>query len=185
MYTSLMLIALIGSSVPAETGSTSLAWVSDYQRACQESARMKRPLAVFLAAGEEGWGKVSKEGELGKDARTVLEQNYVSVFIDTSSEQGKRLAEQFDIPQGRGVVLSDVSGEKQAFWHAGSLSNQDLQYYLKKYADPERVVLATEMVAEARPVVSRYVAPFQAPTYVPSHTPSFAPISSVRSSGNC
>ncbi len=172
MYTSLIVLALSGSVAPAEAIPSPPAWRSDYRSAAREGLTLKRPLAVFVAAGPEGWEKVSKEGVLGKEARHLLERNYVCVYVDTSSERGQRLAELFEITGGQGLVISDVSGEKQAFWHAGGLSARDLEHYLRKYADGERTLVATETAPEARPAV---VAPAHAPSYAPSYAPSFAP----------
>ena len=169
MYTSLMLVALSGYVAQAEAIPSS--WINDYNQACTEVQKHRRPLAVFLAGGPEGWDKVVKEGELGKDAQALLSNNYIRVFIDTTDEKGKRLARQFDIPDGRGLVISDVSGEKQAFWHAGTLSNQDLEHYLRRFADTDRVLVATESPARPQPVVGT-TAPAFAPVYQPSHAPA-------------
>jgi len=45
--------------------------------------------------------------------------------------------------KGPGLVLSSGSGEKQAFRHKGQLSARDLRRYLRKFADPERIVKRT------------------------------------------
>jgi hypothetical protein len=175
MYTSVTLLALAGYLAPiGMVPSPSSPWLNDYSLAARQGREQKRPLAVFMAPGPEGWNKLSKEGNLDKDVRQVLETKYVCVHIDTSQESGKRLAAQFEIPGDRGLVLSDVSGEKQAFWHAGALSNADLDRYLTKYGDPDRVARTTETVAEQRAVVSPASYPISPqPGYSSPVVPSF------------
>jgi hypothetical protein len=178
MYTSMMLLALMGSGAPGEAIPSAPAWMTDYRIACREVSKQKRPLAVVLAAGPEGWDKISKEGELGKEARSLLTKNYLCVYVDTTTERGRQLAEQFELPDGRGLVISDATGEKQAFWHAGSLNNRDLEHYLRKYSDTDRVVVATETTAA--PAAAAPAAP---PVYAPSYAPTFGGSFGGRSGG--
>jgi hypothetical protein len=173
MYTSVMLFALSGcfahTAIPVAP-----AWQSDYTLALKEGQSSKRPLAIFVAAGPEGWDKLSKDGGLDKEAKELLLSRYVCVYIDSTKAKGRHLADEFEMPNGRGVVLSDGSGEKQAFWHAGTLSNDDLNHYLRKYADPERVVVKTETVPQPRPQAAPTPpAYYPPPTYYPSAVPSF------------
>jgi hypothetical protein len=166
MYTSLVLLAL--SACPAHTAATipvASTWRSDYSLALKEGQRTKRPLAIFVASGSEGWDKVSKDGGLDKEAKELLLSRYVCVYVDAGTESGRRLADEFEMPNRRGVVISDSTGQKQAFWHAGSLSNDDLDHYLRKYADPEQVVRKTETVSRGQPTAApTYYSP---PAYYP------------------
>ena len=43
-----------------------------------------------------------------------------------------------------GIAISDVTGDKLAFYHEGDLANADLVRYLERYSDPNRVVEFTE-----------------------------------------
>src|SRR5262249_28557257 len=116
MYTSLILFAL---AVPgADEGLT---WVRDYQEARQQAASKSKPLAVFLARGRAAAEKVARDG-LSAEARRQLASNYIAVAIDTSTEQGRGLAERFEMPTGQGLVISDRTGRLQAFRHEGELS---------------------------------------------------------------
>jgi len=143
MYTSILVFALSGLAPSAEAGR-SPAWLTDYTAAGIQSASAKKPLAVFLASGKAGYDKLSREGKLPVAAAAILESKYVCLHVDTSTEQGKRLAELFEVPEGLGVVISDRAGDVQAFRHEGSLANGDLVRYLKRYADPNLVVRTTE-----------------------------------------
>ena len=152
MYTSVMLLALSAGLVPtANMIPVAPSWRNDYSLALKEGQRSKRPLAIFVGSGPEGWDKLSKDGGLDKEARELLQGHYVCLYLDSSKEADRRLADQLELSGGRGVILSDVSGEKQAFWHAGALNNEQLNQYLRKYSDPQLVVAKTETVAVARP----------------------------------
>src|SRR5262245_11808191 len=144
MYTSLVLFALSGSVAQAAAEVESPPWQTDYVAASRQGAQEKKPLAVFVGSGPLGWDKLSREGRLRKELKEVLSGQYVCLYIDTSKEEGKRLAEAFEVPQGLGIVISDRTGEKQAFHHQGDLKPEDLEYYLRKYADSNHVVRTTE-----------------------------------------
>lgn len=158
MSTSLMLFALSGlfASPAADSGP---AWLKDYQLAQVQGRSANKPLAVFIGSGEEGWRKLSQEGALGKEITQLLTTNYVCVYIDTSGEAGESLAAAFQISKGPGLVISNRMGELQAFRHEGDLPNQNLEYYLSYYSDPDRVVRSTETNARNR--VSYYQDPGQ------------------------
>jgi hypothetical protein len=181
MYTSVLLFAL--SAVPnAELIPVAPSWRSDYSLALKEGRSARRPLAIFAHPGPEGWDNLSKEGALDKEAKDLLSQHYVCLYVDTSKASGRRLAEQLDLNNGRGLVIGDVTGEKQAFWHSGPLRNEDLDYYLRKYSDPERVIVRTEMVPESPPQAVPTYQPAPPPVNYPQ--PSFyAP--AFRSFGGC
>jgi hypothetical protein len=150
MYTSVMLLALSAGVVPGTMIPVAPSWRSDYSLAVKEGQRNQRPLAIFVSPEAGGWDKVSKEGGLDKEARQLLQGHYVCVFLDSSQEHDRQLADQLELSGGRGVVLSDSTGQKQAFWHTGTLSNEQLNHYLRKYSDPQQVVTQTETVAVAR-----------------------------------
>ncbi len=166
MYTSLVLFALSAGVVPtAELIPVAPSWRSDYTLALKEGQSSKRPLAIFVGSGPEGWDKVSKDGGLDKEARDLLHGQYVCVYLDTSKEHDRGLADQLELTGGPGLVIGDASGQYQAFRHAGALTNEDLNHYLHKYGDPERAVVRTETVPESRP----------APVYRPAPAPAYYP----------
>jgi hypothetical protein len=145
MYTSVLLFALAGYALPFHT-PVAPTWLNDYDRACKIGRQDGRPLAVFLAPGKTGPQKLITEGKLDKDVEKLLGAHYVCVFLDTSKEANQRLAARFELNQGKGIVISDRSGSKQAFRKEGLLPSRDLERSLRRYADAERVVLQTETV---------------------------------------
>ncbi len=174
MYTSILAFALTGLSVPAESATVG-SWSQDYDSARKQAIGEKKPLAVFLAPGKDGWDKIGRDGGLSMEAQSVLARQYTCVHVDTSTSAGKALAEAFEIPTGLGIVISDRTGDIQAFRHEGDLANQDLVRYLERYSDPTRVARTTESNPGREP----------APIVYPSAAPSFYPSGSPFSSGRC
>jgi hypothetical protein len=165
MYTSVVLFALAGSIPQTDRIPESTLWKSDYGQALKEGSRQKKPLAVFIGQGPAGWDALSRDGRLTPAARQLLEAHYVCVYLDTDKLEGRRLAESFEIKDGPGLVISDQSGESQAFHHEGDLPDRDLERNLRKFADPNRVVTWTETQTREE---TRYYPSFQsAPTYYP------------------
>jgi hypothetical protein len=143
MYTSILLVALTGIAPSADEGKVPT-WSQDYAAARKQSAQEKKPLAVFLAPGKGAYEKIGRDGGLGGEAQGLLTDKYVCVHIDTTTGKGREWAEAFEMPQGLGIVISDRTGDKQAFRHEGDLANADLVRYLQNYSDPNRVVEFTE-----------------------------------------
>src|SRR5215471_1125064 len=92
-------------------------WKLDYYLAQSQGKAAGKPLAVFISSGKDGWEHVSKDGMLSKEAKRILAGEYVCLYVDTKSSAGRELAATFDIPEGSGIVLSDRTGEVQAFRH--------------------------------------------------------------------
>ena len=167
MYTSILWIALTGVAAPE--AAVSPEWISDYTQARRDGVAKKKPLAVFLAPGRNAWEAVS-DGKVSDEARKVLAQKYVCVFVDTASESGKTLAKAFEI-NSSGLIISDRTGNLQAFCHDGKLPAKDVEFYLERYSDPERVVRDTETHSVRR--TSSYAEPsstrtISSPSYCPS-----------------
>src|SRR5207302_5818880 len=101
-------------------------WRNDYTLALKEGQNSQRPLAIVVGSGPEGWDKLGKDGGLDKDARDLLHNRYVCVYLDTQNERHRRLAEQLEVTKDSGLVIGDAVGEYQAFRHDGALDNDDL-----------------------------------------------------------
>lgn len=169
MHTSVALVALAGL-VAAAPAAPSPSWLTDYAAARAQGRRQDKPLAVFVGTGKEGWKDVCREGRLGNEAQRLLADRYVCVYVDASKRSGRDLAADFEMNDGLGIVLSDHTGQLQAFRHEGDLSSQRLAEQLRRFADPDRVVRATE-TNEAREV-RYYPAEVAAP---PVYAPVLAP----------
>jgi len=141
MYTSMLVLAFSGFS---PGGADTPIWRTDYHAATREAAAEGKPVAVFLAPGEGNWRKMSQEGVPSSETLKILAARYVCVHLDTATLQGKRLAREFELGSGLGIVISDRTGQFQAFSHEGDLTDAKLRGYLQKYGDPRYVVFRTE-----------------------------------------
>lgn len=169
LYHSVVMV-LTGLLAPSLVGEPS--WMRDYDKARELAKRAGRPLAVVIGTGVDGWQKVCEEGRIGKEAKRLLADHYVCLYVDTEHIAGQRLAGAFEIREDVGLILSDRSGRNQAFRHEGELPREDLVSRLRHFADPKRVVKETEASgrytrdypeeSESRPTVQ------PAPVFYPS-----------------
>jgi len=167
MFTSAVLVALSSILSPGELIPERPTWLNDYGAASKRGIAEQKPLAVFIGTGEAGWERISKEGELGKEAKQLLEAHYVCVYVDVNKQAGRALAAEFAISDGMGLVISDRGGKLQAFRHDGTLKPSELDRTLRRYADPDRVATTTETREDLGP---RIVQPVYAPVryYAPA-----------------
>ena len=173
MYTSILCVALVGFvSAPSETENP--AWANDYAQAQKEGQQAEKPLAVFIASGREGYEQVALEGKLSAEARRLLAENYVCVYVNTDSPEGRRVAATFKLVEATGVVLSDRSGDYQAFHYTGQLTDSELVSSLKRFADPNVVVRSTQNSPYER--VSYYPPQADTSTAPAAPTLNFAPV---------
>lgn len=147
MYTSIVVIAL-ASTLNSVQATDGIAWQAEYKAAQAEVLKSGKPLAVFIGSGEQGWNKVVREGTLTNDARQNLSKNFVCVYVNTATTDGKALASGFEIG-ARGLVISDAKGTTQAFSHAGDLTQAEIKNVLVKYAEPKAPVATTESLGRA------------------------------------
>ena len=178
MYTSLVLIALVGSADAKVAVPRAPAWQTDYSVAQKRCIEFKKPLAVVIGRGPSGWEAVSRDGKLDSVVAETLHANYVCVYVDVATERGEKLADAFEMKSG--LVISDVSGEKQAFRHTGTLTNGDLDGVLKRFSNPERVVTSTEVHGQTE---IRYYPSDAAPSSTTS--PSYLAPSSGSNCSSC
>ena len=140
MYQSWLLLALAGIGAGA---SGDVAWQTDYGVARKAAAKEQKPLVVVIGSGVTGYNELTREGVLQDEARRLLTNQYVCLYLDTLTPAGSRQARAFHVGD-LGIVISDRSGALQAFRHEGDLSNRALVTYLQRYADPTRVLQTTE-----------------------------------------
>ena len=143
MNTAFVLATL--TSLVLGVSPTTPTWNGSYSQA-QEEAAGKKPLAVVFGSGQDGWTKLVRSEE----SKKLLNDQFVCVYVDLSSDSGKKLARSFAITGSSGVVLSDRSGAVQAYWHNGDLADANLSRSLRKFGDPQVVVTTTERESVAR-----------------------------------
>ena len=123
-------------------------WTESYGKAIAMAGDTNKPVAVFLTPGT--LSSLTNGKGLKSDVMKSLKDNYVAVQIDTTTDEGKKLAGAFGMTQG--VVLSGRSGQKIALRHEGSVSPEQVAEYLTKYSNVSTVV-TTEYHTSVVPVV--------------------------------
>jgi hypothetical protein len=173
MYTFMAMVALT-TSFSTATLSPTPTWLTDYGTAQQRVTAASKPMAVFVGSGQEGWGKVLKDGALDAALKRLLADKFVCLYVDTDTSTGRALASSFEVPT-RGLIISDRKGTSQAYSLSGALTKAELAQTLEKYADTGRTLQATETVVRdapatiVRPVSVSYPTTVSYPTYAPQY----------------
>lgn len=136
LSTSFALIAFVASA----NSSAQFSWESDYAKAFNTAVSKQRPLAVFIGEGKNGPAQLVKDG-VNDSATKLLTESYVVVYVDTATDAGKKLAQSYEMTSG--LIISDRAGAKQAVRLTGTITGDDLQTALVRYADPNVVVTTT------------------------------------------
>jgi hypothetical protein len=104
-------------------------WTTSYSTAQARSAKEGKPIAVFIAPTDKvQWLETAS---LPDETSKTLKSDFISVKIDSSSEEGKKLSEQFGINEG--LVISDKKGELIALRHEGAVATTDLTDYVTRH----------------------------------------------------
>jgi hypothetical protein len=164
MNTSIMGVALAAALFPAHA-TLAPAWQTDYRTARELGDREHKPLVVVIGSGKTPWANLARAAEQDGSINQTLRSSYVCLFVDTDTTEGQRLAQSFEM-SGPGVVISDRSGEFQAYRRAGEVPAGELASALTSHADDTYVArkLAPPAPAAA-PVAPAYYAP---PAYYPT-----------------
>jgi hypothetical protein len=145
MRTSIGLLALAGFLVaPLAAASAQEVAFKSYLEGQEFGRKAGKPLAVIVGAGRTGLNHLTQEGTVSPEVRKTLADQYVCVFLDTNRPDDRAVIRQLGIQSGAGLVLSDRTGELQAFSHDGALPGTDLSRQLKRFADPHVIVAATQ-----------------------------------------
>lgn len=162
MFSSLVCVAMLG------TASSNLpTWQPDYRQAMEISARDHKPVVVVLGSGPASWEKLVV-GEISPETASALRANFVCVYVDVKTAEGKKLAQDFEMTTNPGLVMSDRTGQVQAYRHGGTMDEAELHRTVAKLSDPNFVPRTTEANAAAA-----FQTPAPAPVYsAPSNCPS-------------
>lgn len=161
----MMAAAALAAGVSPSALSPEPAWLNDYATAQARVVAVRKPMAVFVGTGKDGWEKVIREGALDPETKKALATKYVCVYVDTNTAAGRSLASAFQVAD-RGLIISDRAGTSQAYSLSGDLSGAELAQTLDRYADPDREIQATDTVIRQAPAV-------QVPVYRPAYGPQY------------
>src|SRR5262245_9694308 len=132
MYTSMIGVAL--SAVLGGPAALAPAWQHDYALARELGEREHKPLVVVIGSGSSPWAKLSQVTEQDGTINPTLRTNYVCLFVDTDTTDGRKLAQSFEM-DGPGLVISDRSGTVQAYRRTGEVPATELAQTLSSHAD--------------------------------------------------
>lgn len=107
-------------------------WMKDYATALKCSRQEHKPLAIFIGCGKDGWNNIVRGGKLGKDLEDMLSKEFVCVYLDAETPEGKRLASTLKVSDGMGLVLGDRNGEYIDHRHSGAMSEGELSGCLSR-----------------------------------------------------
>jgi hypothetical protein len=153
------------------------AWQTDYWKGMALAAEQGKPMAVFIARGDNGYGRVVSDGAIPAEAGRLLRDSFVCVYVNVDTADGKSLAGQMAVTEG--LVISSPGGSYQALRYTGTVPGPALTSYLTKFSDPNRKVTTTEVggrqaVAPAAKPAVTYPASYPAagyPTTYPAGQP--------------
>jgi hypothetical protein len=142
-----VLIAAVSIGGDPNIPGPSINWDRPYSPTRLAAIEAKRPLAIFVSSGIDGWKKVIREGRLNSETIKVLVRHYETVYVNQDTDDGRRVAEALELSGKTGLVIGDRTGELQAFRHVGDLANAEIVRHLSRYADQNHVVSTTESTA--------------------------------------
>ncbi len=148
MWTTSCLFALVYVTL-----NPSPRWHDDYGQALARAKVEKKPVAVFIGSGPDGWKTACAEGEPSYHVRRLLADQYVCMYVDAGRLTHQYLAQSFEAGQSPMVVLSSQNGAYQAYRHSGKLANASLAQALQRHAR-EDVLEAYNDPPEIRPVAN-------------------------------
>ena len=153
MYTS-----MLGLAVSALLGSATPHFETEYREAKALAAREQKPLIIVLGAGETAWSGIVTDGGPDVEALKSMHDSYVCIYVDTETDKGHRLAADFEFHNTPACIISDKTGELQAYRHEGPVTAATFSAVLRQYADPNRVIARTD---SNQPNTSNYAPPVQ------------------------
>jgi hypothetical protein len=158
MYVSVFLLALAHS---VSSVSPLPAWQSDYAKSIQIAKESRKPVAVVIGSGQDGWKNISSSGALSKDVCKLLADSYVCTYVDATDPRNQKLVKDFDAKQFPTLVVSDRGGALQLHRQVGPHDAGQLQSTLQRLASNE--VQAGTVVQQ-----SYYQPSGQQPSYQPA-----------------
>ena len=158
-----MALCAAGFLAAAPVPSLAPTFAPTYSTALALAQEQKKPVAVFIGQGTDGFAKLVTDGGLTPDAAQALKTEFVCLYVDATTEAGKELAGSFQMTEG--VVISDRTTGLQALRHDGAISPVALTSYATTYSQPSLAVTQTNYSGrtslfgsmESRPVMNAVV----------------------------
>ena len=100
-----MAVVALATGISTATLSPTPKWLDDYGLAQQRVAVVKKPMAVFVGIGKDGWGSIVRDGSIDPAVKKLLAEKFICVYVDTETSYGKTLATKFEVAS-RGLIMS-------------------------------------------------------------------------------
>ncbi len=181
--------ALVLSAAMANEAAVAPTWETSYARASESAIAQRKPLAVFIGHGEAGYSRVIGGG-MPTETERLLASNYVALYVNTDTTDGKALAGAFGVSEG--LVISCRGCQVQALKFGGAVPAVELAGYLTKYSAADVSVTTTERAGTA--VVAAPAAVMSGCAsgrcgvvsgYTTGYTPAYYPAASNCPNGRC
>lgn len=143
--------AVVLSAALANEAAVAPTWETNYARASETAIAQRKPLAVFIGHGTNGYAQVVG-GTMPTDAGRLLANNYVALYVNTDTAEGKTLAASFGVTEG--LVLSCRGCQVAALKYGGVVPTDALAGYLTKYGPANTTVTTTERAGTLAPAVT-------------------------------
>lgn len=148
--------AVVLSAALANEAAIAPTWVDSYARATEAAVAQQKPLAVFIGRGAAGYTKVVG-GDMPTEVNRLLAANYVTMYVNTDTAEGKTLASAFGVTEG--LVISSRGARVQALKYGGPVPAVALAGYLTKYSAADLTVTTTEQAGTAAVVAAAPACP--------------------------
>ena len=178
---SIILASFAGTVTAASPAPAAVAWHTDYAQVRKLAAEQHKPVAVFISQGANGSTRLITEGTMSADTAKLLQDRFVCLYIDTSTEQGKQLAQAFEMMEG--LVLSDRGGVRQAVRHQGRITTATLNSHLNQLTMPVGTIQSTSFYSPSS-AQSTTTSPHN-PIYYSYPSSSFDRYGIIRTTGGC
>lgn len=138
--------AVVLSAALANEAAVAPTWETSYARASQTAIAQRKPLAVFIGRGDNGYARVVG-GNMPTEAGRLLANSYVALYVNTDTADGRALATSFGVDEG--LVISCRGCQVQALKFGGVVPAESLSGYLTKYSAANATVTTTERAGTA------------------------------------
>lgn len=143
MTTVMLALFLLGAD-----GSELKTWQTDYAKALQEVQRTDRPLFIVFDSNSSAVGKmVHDDVFMNEQVEKLLAANYVRMFVDVETKEGKALAAQFAATEFPRIVIIDRSADWQVYRKSGNHSADEVASLLSQFRTSKLTTSTTRTVS--------------------------------------
>src|SRR5262249_35779940 len=124
-----VIVSLLGSDA-----ADLQAWHASYALALQEVRNSDKPLFIVFEPASTVMDKWARHTLfVNREVQQALSADYIRMFVNTETEMGRELAEQFGVDQFPRVVVIDRSGGWQVYRKSGEHTSEQVLAILNEY----------------------------------------------------